>query len=255
MKIAKSRAIELIDEKISEFTKISENIIEFKNYGTIVLKWEEEYQKAYQGSVHLIDELFSKEEANKFKTIVAAKPFYNLPMDFKEHVKDCIIQLKLYKERIQEFWPDDGSETIKKEVLLPFVSMSFSEKDRDINKYFTGILDALQIEFETGERYSKESVPEKVRNRIRSCDLLIGILVKRDRTIDGRFKIPEWLIKEVGIAQGAGKDVIVLVERGVTDTAGLRSEKEIIYFERENTKEIQTATLKFLEALKEHGLA
>lgn len=39
------------------------------------------------------------------------------------------------------------------------------------------------------------------------------------------------MIKEIGIAQGAGKDVIVLVERGVVDIAGLRSEKEIIYIE------------------------
>lgn len=93
-----------------------------------------------------------------------------------------------------------------------------------------------------------------MKNRIKSSDLLIGILVKRDETINGRYKTPEWLIKEIGIAQGAGEDVIVLVEKGVTDIAGLRSEKEIIYFERNNSNEIKTATLKFLEALKEHGL-
>ena len=93
-----------------------------------------------------------------------------------------------------------------------------------------------------------------MKNRIKRCDLLIGILVKRDETIDGRFKISEWLIKEIGIAQGAGKDVIVLVERGVEDLAGLRSEKEMIYFERNKVNEIQMATLKFLEALKEHDL-
>ncbi len=240
MRIQKSRAIELIDERISQFEEVfSKSILGAfpQNVDTRTLK--EEYRKIHLGTLHLLAELFSEEEAKKFEAVSGCR--------------QCIVQLKAYRERIQEFWPDDESEPIKK-MVIPFVSMSFNEKDSEINKYFTGILDALQVEFETGERYSKESIPEKVKNRIKSSDLLIGILVKRDETINGRYKTPEWLIKEIGIAQGAGKDVIVLVEKGVTDIAGLRSEKEIIYFERDTAEEIKTATLKFLEALKEHGL-
>jgi len=249
MRIGKSRAIELMDEKISKFMELKDEME--KKYFERFFKvyFEEKYQILYHGAMNLLAELFSKEEVEKFEELV---------VDFKpetafKSVERCIIQLESYRERIQEFWPDDESESTKK-LIIPFVSMNFREKDSDINRYFTGILDALQIEFETGERYSKESIPEKVKNRIKSCDLLIGILVKRDETINGKFKTPEWLIKEIGIAQGAGKDVIVLVEKGITDIAGLRSEKEIIYFEQDNAKEIQTATLKFLEALKEHGL-
>lgn len=247
MRITKSRALELIDEKISQFEEIIEKSPHYVDLGPLF----EKYKEVHLGTVHLVVELFSEEEAKKFEAASGDMPKYESDVRYKS--KKCLFLLKSYRDRIQKFWPDDKSEITKK-IIIPFVSMSFSEKDSDINKYFTGILDALQIDFETGERYSKESIPEKVKNRIKSCDLLIGILVKRYETINGRFKTPEWLIKEIGIAQGAGKDVIVLVERGVTDIAGLKSEKEIIYFERGNSKEIQTATLKFLEALKEHGL-
>jgi hypothetical protein len=45
-----------------------------------------------------------------------------------------------------------------------------------------------------------------------------------------------------------------LIEKGVGDIAGLRMEKEIIYFEKGNEESMQIATLKFLEALREHSL-
>ena len=46
-----------------------------------------------------------------------------------------------------------GSICKGKEVkAMLFISMSFNEIDYDINQYFINILDALQVEFETGEQ-------------------------------------------------------------------------------------------------------
>jgi len=132
--------------------------------------------------------------------------------------------------------------------------MSFDETDQDINQYVTGILKALQIDFETGERYSKDSIPQKVQSRIRSSDLFIIIFVKRDKIESGGYTTPSWLLKELGIAQGSRKDIIAWVEEGIKDIGGLNYEKEVIYFERNNVKKIMKATIKFLEALKEHKL-
>ena len=139
-------------------------------------------------------------------------------------------------------------------TVIPFVSMSFDESDQDINQYVTGILKALQIDFETGERYSKNSIPQKVQSRIRSSDLFIIIFVKRDKIKGGGYTAPSWLHKELGIAQGAQKDVIAWVERDIKDIAGLNYEKEVVYFKRNNANEIEKATIKFLEALKAHKL-
>ena len=160
----------------------------------------------------------------------------------------------MYKERIQIFWATNELETATKSTVVLFVSMSFDESDQDINQYVTGLLKALQIDFETGERYSKDSIPQKVQNRIRNSDLFIIIFVKRDKIEGGGYTTPSWLLKELGIAQGAQKDVIAWVESDIKDIAGLNYEKEVIYFERNNAKEIERATIKFLEALKEHKL-
>ncbi len=48
--------------------------------------------------------------------------------------------------------------------------------------------------------------------------------------------------------------MIAWVERDIKDIAGLNYEKEIIPFERGDVNEIEKATIKFLEALKEHKL-
>jgi hypothetical protein len=137
---------------------------------------------------------------------------------------------------------------------IPFVSMSFDPADQEINNYVTGILRALKIDYETGERYSKESISEKVKNRIETSGLLIGILVNRDKVESGGFATSGWLVKEVGLAQGNKKDVILWVEKDIKDIAGLNYEKEIIYFNRKNLPDMQKATLQFLEALKVHKL-
>jgi hypothetical protein len=185
-----------------------------------------------------------------------------------EHCKYCD-QIFIVKK---EYWygydwfeiPVDSSQPnsrslqneskMRKSNIIPFVSMSSDPADQEINNYVIGILKSLQIDYETGERYSKESIPEKVKNMIEESELFIGIIVRRDRIEGGGFTTTGWLLKELGLAQGCKKEVIAWVERGIKDIADLNYEKEIIYFDRTNLVDIQKATLKFLEALKEHKL-
>lgn len=138
---------------------------------------------------------------------------------------------------------------------IPFLSISFREEDRDINDYIKGILEALEIDYNSGERYSTESIPDKVRGRILGSDLLIGVFVKRGKVKGGGYSTPSWLVREATIALEAGKDVIPLVEKGITDIAGLNLQKEAIPFERANAAAMQTATVRFLESLNDCVLA
>ena len=251
--IPKSKAIELLNTKISEFEK-------FLSDSNLYNFYDEVYHSAYSETKVLLFELFSQEEVEKFQTFVNPPDLSNIEQSsekaplFRSHIQKCIGQLKAYRYRLEHFLDTDEIGTTTGKTALPFVSMSFREKDNDVNRYFVGMLNALKIDFETGERYSWESIPEKVKNRIKNCDLVIGILTGRDETKNGKFKTSEWLVRELGIAQGAGKNFIVLAEKGVEDIAGIKSEKEIIYFERDNIGEMQKATIKFLEALREHGL-
>jgi hypothetical protein len=256
MKMTKSKALELIDQKISQFNYVF-------SHASYENRYDEAYKRTYYGTETLITQLFSSEEAKEFRRNVTSSAFvggYSHAEelhDYKEHIISCISQLEVYKERISNFWEDDVPEEktkLVKSTIVPFVSMSFDDADQEINTYVTGILKALRIDFETGERYSKESIPAKVQGRIRASKIFIVIFVKRDKIEGGGFTTPSWLLKELGIAQGCNADVIAWVEKGIKDIAGLNYEKEVIYFDRENEVTIQTATIKFLEALKEHNL-
>jgi len=244
-KIPKNKALELIDEQISQFQKI---LAEATNNNL----YNEAYRSVYYSTKGLLTELFSKEEVNDFGSDVTPESTHIVACSlsavsrltanrdaelhkYKIHIYSCITHLKMYSERIQNFWEINELETATKSTIVPFVSMRIDETDGDINHYVTGILEALQIGFETGERYSKDSISQKVQSRIRSSDIFIITFVKRDKIEGGGYATPSWLHKELGIAQGAQKDVIAWVER-------------------DNANEIEKATIKFLEALKEHKL-
>jgi len=259
MRISKSKAIKLIEEKIKQFQILLEN-------ATYENRYNADYDSSYYGTEALLTDLFSKDEAENFRknvnsgvgviTLGGPINYARELQDYKKHINKCITQLQIYKERTQNFWEAKELIDNKKAKIIPFVSMSFSKSDHDINQYFIDILKILQIKFVTGERYSKDNIPEKVKKRIIKSGLVIIIFVKRDKLENGKYIPPSWLIKERGIAQGAGKDVIALVENGIDKKylASLDSEKEIIYFEQNNVMAMRKATIRFLEALKEHKL-
>ena len=58
MKIPKDKALELIDEKISQFQKVLAN-------ATFDNRYDEDYKLAYYGTETLLIELFSKEKGNE----------------------------------------------------------------------------------------------------------------------------------------------------------------------------------------------
>ena len=61
--------------------------------------------------------------------------------DYKEHINTCIVQLKVYRERIQNFWGTDELETVTKSTIVPFVSMSFNPlQNVTIQQAFVGFL-------------------------------------------------------------------------------------------------------------------
>jgi len=256
--ISKDKALSLIDEKISQFKKL----IEPNNIDDKLKKHnlhDNEYYTTYNSTISLLTDLLSAETAEEFelKAQVWDSPCetgaYQQLQSYRTHIDQCISLLGIYRDKIENFWGNEDEKKMRTEVV-PFVSMSFDPSDESINNYITGILDALQIDYKTGERYSKESIPEKVKTRIKNSNLFIGIFVKRDEITRGGYAAPAWLIKELGIASGAGKEIIAWVEEDINDIAGLNYEKEVIYFEREKLIAMERATIKFLEALREHNL-
>jgi hypothetical protein len=226
-------------------------------------------------NILMLRKLFDSPEVSKGYGLTYGDSMIGMILPFREefpylvaHTKLLTKYLESVKKRLPLYQELTSAPTSKKTRAaaeqfdkamdrspVPFISMSFDSADEDINDYVKGILDALRIPYVTGERWSKESIPEKVRTRILESDFVISVFVKRGTLKNGGHTTPSWLVREATIAQEAGKSVVALAEKGITDLAGLNLEKELIYFERDDVKAIQNATIKFLEALKEHAPA
>lgn len=148
---------------------------------------------------------------------------------------------------------NDYEEIIRTPLI--FVSKSFDDEDREINDYFENILNALEIKFITAEKYAGIPIENKVEDLISKCDFLIGIYVKRYQS-DNKSQIltSQWSIRETHFAKAKGTKIIILVEEEITDTAGLESDIELIYFNRKDLKSMKHATIKLLEALRWHKI-
>lgn len=150
-------------------------------------------------------------------------------------------------------YKDDYDRIIKSPLI--FVSKSFEENDKEINEYFENILNTLNIEFITAEKYAGIPIENKIEDLISKCDFLIGIYVKRYETAKkGKRLTSQWLIRETHFAKAKGAKLIILVEEGITDIAGLESDIELIYFNRSDLKSVQQSTIRFLEALRWHKI-
>jgi hypothetical protein len=111
MKISKSKALELIDQKIAQFN----DVLNKTNYEN---RYDEAYQLAFDGAETLITQLFSSDTAEEFKLVTSSffagglSPVREL-RGYKEHLRLCIAQLEIYKMRISSFSEDDVAEEKK----------------------------------------------------------------------------------------------------------------------------------------------
>lgn len=131
LKVSKERALELIAQKISQFDSVLSK-------ATYENRYNEDYDLAYYGTETLLTELFSKDEAMNFRRSVSPMivavggriDYAKELRDYKNHIQSCISQLKVYQERVADFWVEDGKVQTKRISIVPFVSMSFDERDK-----------------------------------------------------------------------------------------------------------------------------
>jgi predicted nucleotide-binding protein len=111
-KTPQDKALKLVDQRISQFQQILVK-------ATYQNRYDENYEEVYYGTEALLTNLFSKEEAMEFRrnvtpplVAVGGRVDYAKELqDYKEHVNSCIAQLKVYKDRIENFWETDEEET------------------------------------------------------------------------------------------------------------------------------------------------
>ena len=126
VKVSKEKALRLIDDKIAIFETLTAK--EVLPLGRATYTSNEKWQNAYHTTEAILTELFSEEEKMKFRQQVAFYSWATIndkaPIAkfraYNNHIQKCIVLLKVYRERIEHFWPDD-EDTLS-------VSSSFGKK-------------------------------------------------------------------------------------------------------------------------------
>jgi hypothetical protein len=130
-----------------------------------------------------------------------------------------------------------------------FVGQSFAPKDERVNRTVHRFLEAVGIEVVTGEPPTAGSVSAKVRGRIESAEVFVGIFTRRDR-ISGRreWSTSAWVVDEKAYALAKDKKLVLIKEQGVQSIGGLQGDYEYLEFER---SELQDLVLSLLQTFRE----
>jgi hypothetical protein len=129
-----------------------------------------------------------------------------------------------------------------------FVAHSFAPEDERVVELIKGFVEKVGLVVVTGEAAAPGGITDKIKTRISDCEVFIVIYTRREEITPGVFQAPTWLLQETGFAISESKQLIILVEDGVTNIGGLQADNELIPFRRDD---LAPALLKIQEALLE----
>ncbi len=119
-----------------------------------------------------------------------------------------------------------------------FIGHSFKDEDKAIVERIKSFIQSSNFECITGEQSEILSVSQKVQERIKKCDIFIGIFTREKPLQHYFFQKPTayttsaWVIQESGYAIAQCKHVIFLFEDKVLTRLGLQSDSEYLVFDR-----------------------
>lgn len=133
-------------------------------------------------------------------------------------------------------------------VPSAFVGHSFAPVDRKVVEHVVGTLEALGFEIKTGERPTVDSVSAKVRRRIESQAIFVGIFSRREK-LSGReeWTTSDWVIEEKAYAIALRKKLILIKEDGVGSIGGIQGDLEYIEFSKSRLDALGLRLLELFE--------
>lgn len=118
-----------------------------------------------------------------------------------------------------------------------FVAFGYNDRDKWIPEMVFPILTAFGIDVVTGENMAGESIPQKVRDKIKNSDGLLAFLTRRDDLGNGTYNTHKWVTDEVAVAIGANRKVIEVREDGLASFSGITDDRQFLkYNEGERDK-------------------
>lgn len=256
MKIPKYQAVELLNEKISVFEGILNEVSDYNLY-------DEDYKIVIAETETLLTKLFSYDEVLNFRKYTTNTTF-NLNshctdengdiIAYKEHLKRCIRKLKVCVENFYDFpagteieYGNEGNPSI-------FLSPSFETRCNDIQVHLLEILKTLQLSYFTTQAYHNVAVPPDIEKVISETDVFICIAGKRGVPWNYSTNTNSELRKELEWAKRLNKKIIVWLEEGVKEYNELLVTADVVSFKSGDISSLRQATINFLEILKKYSI-
>jgi len=101
---------------------------------------------------------------------------------------------------------------------------SFAEENKSLVKGLVQFFEKLGLATESGRRAEPRGVSEKVKERLRACEIFIGVFTRRNYLAEGSYSTSPWVVEEKAIAIGEGKRLLLFVEEGVKEIGGLQGD-------------------------------
>jgi hypothetical protein len=114
-----------------------------------------------------------------------------------------------------------------------FLAFAFRDADKTLVGYVDQLVSSHLIKTTTGEGLGGEVLTPAVQSRIDACDAVVGLLTRREATLNGKYTTHQWVLDELSYARAKRKRAIAMVESGV-DIAGMYQPNEYIPLERNN---------------------
>lgn len=96
-----------------------------------------------------------------------------------------------------------------------FLSMSFSDSDKEINDLISAICRGLDINCQNVSYASRRTPPDQAKKLIQNSQALIAICTRREELADGTFNMPQAVSDEIAFAYGIEKPILVIIEDGL----------------------------------------
>jgi len=152
-----------------------------------------------------------------------------------------VVPLKARRSASPE--PETVAATVKAPSLraarIVFVGKSFLGIDAKVTVPVERILRALGLVVVTGEKPKADAVSKKVKGRIDSCDVFLGIFTRRDK-LEGKdeWATSSWVVDEKAYAIAQNRKLVILREAGVNSIGGIQGDYEYIEFDRTKLEEL-----------------
>ena len=114
-----------------------------------------------------------------------------------------------------------------------FVGQSFATADKAVVEVIKDLLDAYGLKVVTGRKPAGSTISSKVRGRIESCDLFVGVFTRGDKLSGSdQWSTSAWVVDEKAFAMAKDKRIILIKEEGVKSIGGLQGDYEFLDLNR-----------------------